>query len=419
MINHINQWMKRGRDFLILLIIALPALAQGSSETGPQQTLEPLLKIEWETGPNLPQGFQDSDGGVLDGSLITVGGFCSGGLEKDNEEKPGKYPRGFLKKGWILNLSEQDRGWKQLPDLPGAARQGLSCAKVGEALYFWGGFSYTEPYCYADGWRLLKREGDWVWEELPSLPWPVTTIAMSTIGSKIYAFGGADYNAEAFFTETDRSGDLKRLGARLLVLDTEDLEGGWRELSECPGTPRWVHAMANIDGSLYVIGGASGNVVIDGTSFGYCTIVDNWRYDTETDQWMRLRDLPVSSGNFPRGTNLVFEDRYILLPGGHQYTYVLRPDGTVDDKYGSASQARPESGLHNDCFVYDTQTELFGTADPLPIDNNLPMTVVHGDDVFLLGGETGGGVVDGEYYGHHPDLFLRGRIQKANSENLQ
>jgi hypothetical protein len=42
------------------------------------------------------------------------------------------------------------------------------------------------------------------------------------------------------------------------------------------------------------------------------------------------------------------------------------------------------------------------------------MTVVRGDEIFLLGGETGGGIVEGEYYGHHPDLFLKGFITKAN-----
>ena len=61
-------------------------------------------------------------------------------------------------------------------------------------------------------------------------------------------------------------------------------------------------------------------------------------------------------------------------------------------------------------FVFDVQKNAFGRADPLPIDNNLPMTVVEGDRIYLVGGETGGGMVDGEYYGHHPDLLLIGRI---------
>jgi N-acetylneuraminic acid mutarotase len=173
-----------------------------------------------------------------------------------------------------------------------------------------------------------------------------------------------------------------------------------------------VNSFAAVGGQLYVIGGASGNVQRDGTNYGYCTVVDNWRFDPATASWTRLVDLPISSGNFARSSNAVFKDRYIVLPGGHQYTYVLNPDGTVREKYGIASQKSPASGLHNDVFVYDTETETIGTADALPIDNNLPMTVVHGDEIFLLGGETGGGFVEGKYYGHHPDLCLVGKISE-------
>lgn len=60
-------------------------------------------------------------------------------------------------------------------------------------------------------------------------------------------------------------------------------------------------------------------------------------------------------------------------------------------------------------FVYDTRTDTFGKADALPIDNNLPMSVLREDRLYLLGG----GVVDGEYYGHHPDLLLIGNISTA------
>ena len=56
----------------------------------------------------------------------------------------------------------------------------------------------------------------------------------------------------------------------------------------------------------------------------------------------------------------------------------------------------------------------FGTADKLPLDNNLPMTVVRGDRIYLIGGETGGGTVDAEYFGHHPELVLVGQIGFPN-----
>ena len=52
-----------------------------------------------------------------------------------------------------------------------------------------------------------------------------------------------------------------------------------------------------------------------------------------------------------------------------------------------------------------------GRATPLPLNNNLPMAVVRGDQLYLIGGEIGAATLDGVHYGHHPDLFLIGTIR--------
>ncbi len=374
-----------------------------------------MLKIDWRPGPDLPQGYQDSDGGFLGDWLITVGGFCSGS-ESDNERKPGRYPRGFLDKAWGLDLSRMKEGWQDLPRWPGAPRQGLFAAVVDDAMYLWGGFSYTEPCCYADGYKLSRTKNGWKWSKLPELPYPITTAAVCVADKRIYMVGGADYDGKiGFYTDHDRAKKTPRMGARLWMIDTRDLDAGWKQLPELPGTPRMVHAAAFVKGRIYVIGGATGDRKDKERSYGYCTVVDNWMYDPEHAKWTRLRDLPVSSGNFPKSSNLVYKDRYILLPGGHQYAWVADPDGKMRPKYGEASSFRKASGLHNDCFVYDTKTGLFGSADKLPIDNNLPMTVVKHDRIYLLGGETGGGDINGVWYGHHPDLLLIGTIREISA----
>lgn len=402
----------RAVAFLCLFAVGAALGADDASAHRPQERLKPLLKIDWRRGPDLPQGFQDSDGGFIGEWLVSVAGFCSGrGI--DHARKPGRYPRGFLDKVWNLDTAHRTADWQPLPKWPGEARQGLFSAVVDEAIYLWGGFSYSDPYCYANGFRLSRIANRWKWDTLPALPYPLAAAAIGVIGRDIYLVGGADYDAERFYTETNRAGKVRRLGARLWVLNTRDLGAGWKELPQLPGTPRWVHAAAAVKGKLYVIGGATGDRKDEKLSYGYCTVVDNWRYDPPSKEWSRLRDLPISSGNFPKSSNLVYGDRYLVLPGGHPYAWVANPDGTVRPKYGEASSFRRESGLHNDCFVYDTQTGLFGSADKLPIDNNLPMTVVRGDEIYLLGGETGGGEIDGVWYGHHPDLLLIGKITEV------
>lgn len=395
---------------LVSAIGCVAAAGEAASPT-PQTGLKPLLSIEWSRGPNLPQGFQDSDGGFLGTTLVTACGFCSGGLELDNQHKPGRYPRGFLKKVWGLDIAAKQPDWTPLPEFPGVARQGVFSAVVSGSLCVWGGFSYDAPFCYADGWRLRRDASEWKWTALPPLPCQLTSSGLAVIDERIYLMGGADYDGvKGFYTEADRDGAHRRMGARLFMIDLARPDAGWNRLPDCPGTPRFVHSVQVVGGRLYVIGGATGDLARDGKNYGYCTVVDNWSFDPRTAEWSRLRDLPVSSGNFPKSPNLVFRDRYIVLPGGHQYPYVCNPDGTVRPKYGIASQKRPASGLHNDVFVYDTRTNLFGTADKLPIDNNLPMSVVRDDRLYLLGGETGGGFVEAEYYGHHPDLFLVGKM---------
>lgn len=368
--------------------------------------LPDLLSITWRRGVNLPQGFQDSDGGVLNRVLVSVGGFCSG--NKDVPGKPDKYPRGFLKRVWGLPLATPDARWEELPEFPGDARQGLDVAVVADQLYAWGGFSYSAPFCYRDGYRLAQVAGQWRWSRLPDLPWALAAHGSCRVGSRVIVVGGADYDGETgFFTASDRAGNVPRLGARWLEFDTARPDAGWMEGPACPGTPRFVHAVAAVGQRIYVMGGAaSAAKPADGTF----TVVDNWRYDLQDGRWTRLPDLPIASGNFCSGA-IVFADRYLLLIGGYQYGKVLGPDGSLRDVYGVPTRHYPDNAMCSDVFVFDTKTERFGRATPLPLNNNLPMAVLEGDQLHLIGGEIGKAVLDGEPYGHHPDLYLIGAIR--------
>lgn len=372
-----------------------------------QASLKPMLVITWKKGPSLPQGFQDSDGGIVNNTLITVGGFCKGRTGVPG--KAGKYPRGFLEKVWGLDLEAPQKGWQSLPDFPGAARQELLAIVIDDQLYCWGGFSYSAPYSYKDGYRLSYNQDKWTWEPLPELPWLMSAGGICAIGSRVYVMGGGDYDYNKSYTNADRAGRVERLGARLLVIDTKKRKAGWKELSPCPGTARGAHATAAVDGKVYVLGGATGS---DNSTGSGCTVVDNWRYDPATDKWQRLCDLPVASGNFPSG-QIVYDNRYILLVGGYQYKYVLNPDGTARQPYGKPFKTYPDKDYYSDVFVYDTKTNTFGTATPLPLNNNLPMTVVAGDRIHLIGGEIRYAVIEGEHFGHHPDLYLMGTIRKV------
>jgi N-acetylneuraminic acid mutarotase len=387
------------------LAICLPVTLIACGTNAIADDLRPMLEIAWRRAADPPQGLQDSDGGVLGGKLISVCGYCSGNRD-EQQRKPGRYPAGFLKRVMAFDLGAESSGWSDVPEFPGLPRQGVFCARANQRLCVWGGFSYSQPFCFSDGWALSKRDAGWKWEQLPPLPWPLTSAGACAIETKVYVCGGAQYDIQSgFHTQIAPAGKVEQLGSRLLMLDTAHLDVGWKRLADCPGTPRFVHTVQAVAGKVYVIGGATGGSPTR-------TVVDNWRFDPDRAEWSRIRDLPISSGNFPKSSNLVFDDRFIILVGGYQYGDVANPDGTHRPNYGTPSHHDTRSGLNNDVFVYDTQTNQFGTADKLPVDNNLPMTVVHGDEIFVLGGETGGVMLEGEFYGNHPDLLLRGKIER-------
>jgi len=221
------------RSFLGASLLSVAGMDQAQTlppSPQPQTQLDRFVEIDWSLGHDLPQGLQDSDGGFLGSHLITTCGYCSGGLEEDNRRKPGRYPRGFVTKTWALDVDRPGSGWAELPAFPGAARQGVFTAVVSDALYVWGGFSYTAPFTYQDGYRLFRSpNGGWNWGKLPELPWKLTSAAMAVAGTKINLSGGADYDGETgFSTEHDREKKIRRLGARLFVFDTlcPDRAGG-------------------------------------------------------------------------------------------------------------------------------------------------------------------------------------------------
>jgi len=371
--------------------------------------LPQMLNITYAGGPEVPscgRSLQTSNGGIIHDTLISVAGFGIPTTCPESEKK-------FIKKVYGLKLRGSSSGWKELPDLPGSRRQAHAAIPVGNRLYLWGGFSYFDPYTYRDGYRLSKERGEWIWESMPDLPWATGGAGICAIDEKIYIFGGMDYNREKMYTNADRNGKIPRLGARLLVFDTRNPNAGWKNLTICPGTARWYPAVSAAGGKVYVLGGLSGG---DNAAGQYCTVVDNWSYDPARSQWERLPDLPIASGNYPSG-QITYDDRFILLVGGYQYASILNPDGSVRPSYGRPYKHYKKKGYYADVMVYDTKTRLFGRGDPLPLNNNMPSTVVEGNRFHMFGSETEEAIVEGKHYEHRPNLYLIGTIAPIDEQD--
>jgi N-acetylneuraminic acid mutarotase len=277
---------------------------------------------------------------------------------------------------------------------------------VGDALYVIGGFNYSEPLTCRSTYRLRQESGEWVWTRLEcDLPWPVCEASAAVIGRRIYLVGAADYfkatgdKQPDFHTESGRLNSP--VGRALLVLDTEDIQAGWRRLADLPGTPRFDCGCAAARGNLYVLGGIYAPTPKTGPD-SYYNVVDSWAYNPATDRWSRVCDMPDGANR----RAVVFKDRYVILLSGYKYPRTWRLDGTPRDIYTVDERKRPwQSFFEKTVLVYDTKTDELGSADPLLDQTSWPGAAIAGNTIFCLGGEGGARL-------WHPATFQIGKVEE-------
>lgn len=356
--------------------------------------LKPLLKVEWRLGPDYPMGIQDSVVECVGGKIVSAGGFTRHPLDicKKYPDAFGGQPSGFTSLAFIFDPKDESAGWERIADVPGPPRQGAAVAVADDMMYVMGGMNYADPFTYRETYRLREEGGQWVWEELSSarLPWPIYGYAHSTavIGKNIYLLSAADFfqgpgaDGNDFHSEAGR--DNSPVGRALLVLDTTQLDTGWKRLADCPGVAKFDSAVAAVGGRIYQLGGIFAPLAKK--EFPYYNAVDSWNYDLATNQWTRLRDLPDGSNR----RALVYADRYILLVAGYKYPKTWNTDNTVTDAHSAEEKSRDwKDFFEKTVLVYDTKTGRLGTADSLIERTSIPSATIVGDTMYCLGGEGG------------------------------
>ena len=68
------------------------------------------------------------------------------------------------------------------------------------------------------------------------------------------------------------------------------------------------------------------------------------------------------------------------------------------------------SPYENHVWVYDTQTDLYGTATCLLFDDHAQASRIIGVPLFYFPDETGGFYWESEYFSHAPKFVLKGDI---------
>ena len=374
-----------------------------------------MLAVQWREGPEYPMGIQDSVCGVLGGKFVSAGGFTRHPKDilKSYPDAFGGGPSGFTRLAFAFDPAHEDAGWARIADIPGPARQGAAGVEVGDSLYAIGGFSYSEPLSYREGWRLTGPA--LTWSPLPDLPWPVCEASAVAIGSRIYLLCAADYfkapgDADAdFHSQLGRNGDP--VGSALLMLDTEHLDAGWKRLADMPGVPKFDAAVAAVGGRVYVLGGiysptgkvGAGSYSDGAASYHYFNAVDSWVYDPPSDAWTRLPDMPDGANR----RALAVGDRTILLISGYKYPQTWLLDGTRREAYDAEEKKLDwKAFFQTTVLAYDTQTGQLAPAAPLLERTSWPGGAILGDTVFTVGGE--GGRL------WHPATFQIGKVAVRN-----
>jgi len=145
----------------------------------------------------------------------------------------------------------------------------------------------------------------------------------------------------------------------------------------------------------------------------YKTIIDNWKYNTQTDTWTRLTDTPLVIGNWM--FQLPYEG-FIFLIGGAGYakiannTQVQIPTNRNVPHSDSNRNVANDYLFTNNVYAYNIQNDAFIHVTPLPYDWNGPTAWLKDGVIYLSAGELGIICTEEDFFPRHPKMTLQGKI---------
>jgi N-acetylneuraminic acid mutarotase len=205
--------------------------------------------------------------------------------------------------------------WRWLKPNPLPVHHGAAAA-IGTKFYLFCGFRL--PGTGNIGW--YPEDKAWVydtemqnWSELPPMPTPRGALAAVAVGDKIYVVGGVKIPSGVDLPDGLTAGGPIEILGTVEMFDTE--KNSWTTLK--PMTlPRNHHDVAELDGKLYVIGGAVGSCFPGGWA---SNVSMNEAYDIATDTWSTRAPMPTARSGV--GTATINGEIYVI--GGEGWTHEL------------------------------------------------------------------------------------------------
>jgi N-acetylneuraminic acid mutarotase len=275
-----------------------PLIASLTVMTGLLISGSALAQGAWSSLKPIPQGEEEVYGTTAGGKLYVLGGL-------------GVFP-GWEPKQMLWSFDPGSNEWTKLPNIPeGIHHPGF--ATIGDKLYSIGGFTIARP---AGGglpaW--VPSNSVWIydtkaqsWSKGPNLPTPRGGLTATTVGTKIYAIGGAK-------NPTYSTPELRPTVPVENVTTNEVLDTGTNAWSAAAPmlTARNHHGASLIDGKIYVVGGRIGSTFIIGLSNNVST---NEVYDVAKNTWASV--LGMTTPRSGVGTAVLNERMHVL--GGEAY----------------------------------------------------------------------------------------------------
>jgi SSS family transporter len=288
----------------------------------------------WSELPALPDqhGFAGAFAGVHGETLIVAGGAnFPDGAPWDGGTKV------WHDDAFLLDL---DKGSFSTGKLPRPLGYGVSITTP-DGIVGIGGCDAEKHH--PDTFRLTTDGSKLDTEPLPPLPIPLAYLAGARVGKKIHVIGGST------------SPDATTASNRHFAFDGT----AWTELEPLPGAGRILPVAGSRGDAFHVFSGAS--LAPDAGGKPVRTYLrDAWKYDA-SGTWTRLSDLPRAAVAAPSPAPPVGSSHLLVIGG--------------DD--GSLVDFEPKSehpGFTREVLAYDTDTDAWTVADPLPDGFHSPVT---------------------------------------------
>ncbi len=286
------------------------------------------FKPEWKRLADLPdaEGFAGSYAGVSNGALIVTGGA-------NFPEKPlwEGGPKRWTDRVYVMPAG--GIGWQDATPLPKPLGYGAT-ATLPQGMMLIGGSNAGGAV--ADCYMLSYENGDVSCKPVAPLPVTLTGHAAVVMGGKVYVQGGSiavgEQDAESRMWIYDPAADI------------------WSEGEPLPGRGRFLHQMAVIGSTLYVLGGIGIVPGDDGRQVREM-LTEAWSY-SEATGWRRLSYLPHFCGAAPTPAPVI--NGCIYLMGGD--------DATVK---GFTPANHP--GFHNQSLCYCPATDTWRDSGEIAV----------------------------------------------------